>query len=138
MLTFIWWNSFRIFLEVLTIVGFGIWKGTAENFTLIGGFLAGLFCVNVIQGYFTRCVFNYSTLVRPGIKMAGQQTEGGTSVVAHAESGTAHAPWPASGKETEFEESRHTETTKADLSTAATDDQNPRMPLTTTNKRHAE
>ncbi|XP_054927470.1 uncharacterized protein [Dermacentor andersoni] len=51
MLTFIWWNSFRIFLEVLTIVGVGLWKGTSEN------------------GFFTRRVFHYSSLVRPSVRM---------------------------------------------------------------------
>ncbi|XP_065288606.1 uncharacterized protein [Dermacentor albipictus] len=51
MLTFIWWNSFRIFLEVLTIVGVGLWKGTSEN------------------GFFTRRVFHYSSLVRPSVRI---------------------------------------------------------------------
>ncbi|KAH8023592.1 hypothetical protein HPB51_014841 [Rhipicephalus microplus] len=49
MLTFIWWNSFRIFLEVLTIVGVGLWKGTSENFTLIMSFLSGLALMLLVQ-----------------------------------------------------------------------------------------
>ncbi|KAL3219169.1 hypothetical protein MRX96_030618 [Rhipicephalus microplus] len=68
MLTFIWWNSFRIFLEVLTIVGVGLWKGTSENFTLIMSFLSGLALMLLVQGFFTRRVFHYSSLVRPGTR----------------------------------------------------------------------
>ncbi|XP_049525851.1 uncharacterized protein LOC119457079 isoform X3 [Dermacentor silvarum] len=69
MLTFIWWNSFRIFLEVLTIVGVGLWKGTSENFTLIMSFLSCLGLTLLVQGFFTRRVFHYSSLVRPGVRI---------------------------------------------------------------------
>ncbi|XP_077524675.1 uncharacterized protein LOC144136306 [Amblyomma americanum] len=71
MLTFIWWNSFRIFLEVLTIVGVGIWKGTSENFTLIMSFLSCLGLTLLIQGFFTRRVFHYSAMVRPSVRLQG-------------------------------------------------------------------
>ncbi|KAL1419830.1 hypothetical protein MTO96_004738 [Rhipicephalus appendiculatus] len=69
MLTFIWWNSFRIFLEVLTIVGVGLWKGTSENFTLVMSFLSCLGLMLLVQGFFTRRVFHYSSLVRPSTRI---------------------------------------------------------------------
>ncbi|XP_037515847.1 uncharacterized protein LOC119393096 [Rhipicephalus sanguineus] len=108
MLTFIWWNSFRIFLEVLTIVGVGLWKGTSENFTLIMSFLSCLGLMLLVQGFFTRRVFHYSSLVRPSARIHahGDMMPSSMALVEPVPSGT---PGQVGGKEGE-EESTDTKT----------------------------
>ncbi|KAH6931152.1 hypothetical protein HPB50_022509 [Hyalomma asiaticum] len=109
MLTFIWWNSFRIFLEVLTILGVGLWKGTSENFTLITSFLSCLGLTLLIQGFFTRRVFHYSSLVRPSVRIHAHG-ELMPSSMALVEPGPAGTPGQVGGAKEGEEESTETKT----------------------------
>ncbi|XP_064489617.1 uncharacterized protein LOC135401264 [Ornithodoros turicata] len=56
---FVFWNTFMVVVESLTISGIAIWKGTAENVTLLLACAGSYGCILALRGCFAKQVYDY-------------------------------------------------------------------------------